>query len=65
MAAVATLIGLLIDKEIIRPEEVISYLEQTTDNALTSGSPPEAAQASHAILEFVKQRSGVEGTKPS
>ena len=65
IGALGTLVGLLIDKGVLTPEEVIDYFDRSADAALTSDGGASAAQASQAIVDFVKRRTGVAGQTPS
>ena len=65
IAALASLVGLLIDKGVLTPEEVIDYFDQAANTGMTSDGGANAAQPSQAIVDFVKRRTGAGGRVPS
>jgi hypothetical protein len=65
IAALSTLVGLLIDKGVLTPNEVIEYFDQAADTGLTSDGGASAAQPSQAIVDFVRRRTRAGGRAPS
>ncbi len=64
-AALTSLVGLLIDKGVLTPEEVIACFDEAANTGLTSDAGTSAAQTSQTIVDFVKRRTGVGGPTPS
>ena len=65
IGALTTLVGLLIDKGVLSPEEVVTHFDRAADVALASDGGSATAQASQAIADFVRGQTGAGHRPPS
>jgi hypothetical protein len=65
IGALATLVGLLIEKGVLTPADVINHFNRAASTALSSDGGASAAQASQAIVDFVRRETGTGRLKPS